>query len=91
MKQKKTNIPEELLELIPFSLSPETLEVLSAAIDEVKEEDPDPDEWEDGILDLLADDTGLLDLEEDGEEDPELEDAVSEAAHSLRTALFGKA
>ena len=76
---------------LPQALSKESLEVLMMAIDEVAEERPDREEWQEGIWDLLADDMGLLDLLDEDEDDPEaveLSEAVSTAAEALAEAVF---
>ena len=76
---------------LPQALSKESLEVLMMAIDEVAEERPDREEWQEGIWDLLADDMGLLDLLDEDEDDPEaveLSEAVSAAAEALAEAVF---
>ncbi len=73
----------------PEGLSRETTEVLMMAVND-PEEETDTDEWEEGIRDLLADDVGLLDLEEDGKTDPSLSNAVSEAVHRVRLLVSGK-
>ena len=75
---------------LPHGLSRESMDVLAMTVEEIAEEDPDPEEWEEGVRDLIADDVGLLDLEDEGEEDPELADTVDKAAHALREALFTK-
>jgi len=78
---------------LPQSLSKESLEVLMMAIDEVAEEHPDRDEWQEGIWDLLADDTGLLDLLDEDEDDPEaqeLSEAVDAAAEAIAQAVFSE-
>ena len=76
---------------LPQSLSKESLEVLMMAIDEVAEEHPDREEWQEGIWDLLADDTGLLDMMDEDEDDPEAEElaaAVDAAAEAIAQAAF---
>ncbi|MFR1758984.1 MAG: hypothetical protein ACLSX2_04745, partial [Christensenellaceae bacterium] len=50
---------------LPCPLSREALEVLMMALEEIPEEHPDPMAWQESIQDLLADDTGLLDLLEE--------------------------
>ena len=70
----------------PDGLSRETEEVLIMTIDD-PDENTDTEEWEESIRDLLADDTGLLDLEEEGKTDPVLAASIAEAAHRLRVFL----
>lgn len=76
---------------LPCPLSREALEVLMMALEEIPEEHPDPRAWQESIQDLLADDTGLLDLLEEDADAPEaleLARAVDEAAQALARAAF---
>lgn len=76
---------------LPCPLSREALEVLMMALEEIPQEHPDPEDWQESIQDLLADDTGLLDLWEDDVDTPEaraLARAVDEAAQALARAAF---
>jgi len=78
---------------LPQPLSKESLEVLMMAIDEIAAAHPDREEWQEGIWDLLADDTGLLDLLDEDEDDPEaqeLSEAVDAAAEAIAQAVFSE-
>ncbi len=76
---------------LPSPISKEALDVVMMALEEIPEEHPCQADWQESIRDLLADDTGLLDLleeEEDGPEVQELSHAVDEAALALTRAAF---
>ena len=88
---EKTQVLFLLKRHLPQPISKESLEVLMMAIAEVTEEHPDREEWQEGIWDLLADDTGLLDLLDEDEDDPEtseLSEAVAAAAEAITQAAF---
>lgn len=76
---------------LPRPLSREALDVVMMALGEIEEEHPAPEDWQESIRDLLADDTGLLDLLEDEADTPEVEalsQAVDDAAQALTCAAF---